>query len=177
MPAPHALTFSQVLGKVASYTCLLQLNLTSITISHGSSSLSGVMTADSCWVYGKDSVPEELPCSFRPEVPKESMWHSESDSKAEYPDSIQAMLQLLQVSNAQTLTWHLTCSLKPGAFSPSLVPASSNPPVHKVQPQLVFGRTRFGTHFRITDLYHLRPPSLCYQDASQPWVLPCLIPI
>lgn len=176
MPAPRALTFSQVLGKAAAYTCLLLLNLTPVTISHGSSSLLGAMTADSCWVYGKGSVPEVLPCSFRPEVPKQSTWHSESDSKAEYPDSIQAMLQLLQVSNALTLTWHLMCSLRPRAFGPSLAPASSKP-VHKAQPWLIFGRTRFGTHFRITDLHHLRPPNLCYRNASQPQVLPCLIPI
>lgn len=48
MPAPHALTFSQVLGKAAAYMCLLLLNLTPVTISHGSSSLLGATTADSC---------------------------------------------------------------------------------------------------------------------------------
>lgn len=121
--ASSTLTFSRVLGKAAFYTCLLQLNLTLVPISHGSSSLLGATTAESCWVYGKDPVPEALPCWFWPEMPKESMWHSASDSKAEYPDSIQATLQLLQVSNAQTPTWHLPCPRRPGAFGPSWVPA------------------------------------------------------
>lgn len=54
-----------------------------------------------------------------------------------------------------------------GTLGPSQVPP----------PPLVFGKARFGTRFRIPDLCCLHPPNLCYQDASPPWVLPCLISI
>lgn len=38
----------------------------------------------------KDSVPEGLPGSFRPGVPKDPMWHSEPGGQAEYPDRLRS---------------------------------------------------------------------------------------
>lgn len=113
VPAPRALTFPQVLGKVASQTCLLQLNLSPVSMSHGSPSSFGVMTAGSCWVCGKDSVPQGLPGFFRSGVPKIQCDIPSLVAKQNVPTASKATEQLLQLSKAGTVSWQWQGTLGP----------------------------------------------------------------
>lgn len=81
-------------------------------MSHGSPSLFGVMTAGSCWVCGKDSVPEGLPGSFRPGVPKDPVWHSEPDGISQQPAKPQS-------SCSATLGLWAGISQWPGTLAPA----------------------------------------------------------